>query len=105
MQLKDSQQFPVAVAATDKKGHAAPFENPQFTVSPAELGTFEVDPSDPAKGTFKAGAPGDGSLDFTADGQTGEGEAPFAASLPITVLPGNAVVGQISAGAVGEQEG
>lgn len=103
MQLKDTQQFSVSVEGRDAKGNPAPFENPQFSVSDAALGTFEVDPADPQAGVFKAGAPGSGQLSFTADGIVGEGESVVAASLDITVLPGDAVAAVINTGAVEEQ--
>jgi len=103
MQLKDTQQFPVSVTGRDSKGNVAPFENPVFAVSDPNLGTFEVDPTNPAAGTFKAGAPGSGQLSFTADGIVGEGESVVAASLDITVLPGDAVSAVIDTGAVSEQ--
>lgn len=103
MQLKDTQQFTVSVEGRDAKGKPAPFENPVFTVSDPNLGTFDVDPSDPAKGVFKAGAPGSGQLAFSADGIVGEGESTIVASLDITVLPGNAVEAVINTGEVSEQ--
>lgn len=103
MQLKDTQKFSVSVTGRDAKGNVAPFENPQFSVSNPNLGTFEVDPSNPSAGEFKAGAPGSGQLSFTADGIVGEGESVVAAALDITVLPGDAVSAVIDASAVSEQ--
>ncbi len=103
MQLKDTQQFHVSVSGRDSKGNAAPLENPVFSVSDPNLGTFTVDADNASAGVFKAGAPGSGQLSFTADGIIGEGESVVAASLDITVLPGDAVSAVIDAGAVEEQ--
>lgn len=103
MDLKDTQQFSVTVEGKDAKGNVAKFETPTFTVSPTEIGTFVVDATDPAKGVFKAGAPGTGQLAFSADGIVGEGTSVVTASLDVTVLPGDVVSVQINAGAVEDQ--
>lgn len=103
MNLKNTQKFAVSVEGRDAKGNVAPFENPQFSVSPAEIGSFEVDPTDPSKGTFVAANAGTGQLAFTADGIVGEGEALVSANLDLTVLPGDVVSVTINAGPVEDQ--
>lgn len=103
MQLKATQKFSVSVEGRDSKGNPAAFENPVFDVSPAEIGSFEVDPTNPAAGTFVAAGVGTGQLAFSADGVVGEGESLLTADLALTIVPGDAVSVQFNVGAVEEQ--
>ena len=91
MQLKATQQFDVSVEGRDSENQVAPLENPVFSVSPAEIGSIVVDPNDPQKATFIAGAAGTGQLSFSADGIVGAGENILSAVEPLEVLPGDAV--------------
>lgn len=102
MQLKSTQQFDVSVEGRDRENQVAKLENPQWSVSPAEIGVLTVDPNDPQKATFIAGAAGTGQLSFTADGIVGEGENILSATEPLEVLPGDAISVAFNFGPVSE---
>lgn len=103
LQLTDSQQCDLSIAAVDKKGNPAPVQNPTFASSDETVATVVVDSTDPSKAVVVAGAPGVCQVQVGADADMGDGITPLTGTLDITVVGGQAVSLAVSAGTPVEQ--
>ncbi len=76
------------ISGKDAKGNTAPLENITATLSPAELGTINIEGDELT--VTPTGETGMARLQVTADGRIGEGEALLVADADIEFIAGQA---------------
>lgn len=102
--MTDSQQADLSIQPVDRKGNPAPVEGVSWSSSDDTIVTVTVDATDPTKAVVKAVGPlGSAQVNVTADARIGEGTVDIAGVLDVTIVAGEAVSVQISAGTPTEQ--
>jgi hypothetical protein len=103
--LTDSQQAPLQINPTTKKGNPAPIDgDPVWGTSDAEVVTLEVDPTDAKKVVAKAtGKLGTAQVNVSVDADMGSGFEELVGLLDVEVVAGKAATVGIEAGAPEEQ--
>ncbi len=104
LELTDTQQAPVALVITDKKGHPARVDGiPEWSTSDAAVATVEDVAADGMSATIKAADTGVCQITVTADADLGTGVKPITGFLDVTVNAGEAVIVELQAGTPVEQ--
>lgn len=104
LQLTDTQNAPLGVKITDKKGNPAQVQNPTWASSDTTVATVTPDAGDPLKATVSAVGPtGTAEVSFDGDADLGDGVSPIIGTLSVVVLAGPATVVEIQAGTPVEQ--
>jgi hypothetical protein len=101
--LTDSQQCPVSVAFTDKKGNPALVEGAPVWASSDENVAKVTAAADGMSAVIVAGNIGTAQISVTADADLGAGVTSLASVLDLTVMAGAAVAANITTGAPEEQ--
>jgi hypothetical protein len=100
MQMKVTQKLPLEIKLVDKFGNAAVADGaPAWSVSDPALGDLVVAEGGMSAEFTPKGATGSCLVQVSADADLGEGMKAIMGSLPVDLLPGEAVEVQVSAGA------
>lgn len=99
MQMKVTQKIPLSIKPVDKFGNDAKLDGvPAWALSDPSKGSLAV-AADGLSGEFvPAGAVGSLEIQVSGDADLGEGVVPIMGSLPVDLLPGDAVAIQVAAG-------
>ncbi len=103
LELIDTQDCAVSVAAVDKKGKPATVQSPVWASTDATVATVTQDAVDPLKAAISAQAPGVAQITCTADADLGDGVTSITANLDLSVIGGQATGFVITPGTPTEQ--
>lgn len=101
--LTDTQQCDLEVAFADKKGAPAVVDGAPVWSSSDENVAKVTASADGMKATIVSNAPGSAQISVTADADLGTGVTALVGTLDLVVVPGAAVVANLTTGTPTEQ--